>query len=110
MLPDIIGRRNLMSHHHDHDHKHDQHHPDHGHSDQCGHHHDSDSLSFEQKMSKLLEHWLKHNNDHVLTYREWSRKAKDKGLGDMSAILEDIAAASSALNQKFEAAAGILKK
>jgi hypothetical protein len=97
-----------MSHHHHHDHGHSHH--DHKHDHHEHDHHHSESLSFEEKMSKLLEHWLKHNSDHVQTYREWGQKAKDAGLTDMAAILEDIAAASSALNQKFEAASSLLKK
>jgi methanogenic corrinoid protein MtbC1 len=95
-----------MSHHHHHDHKDEHHDHKHDHHD----HHHSESLSFEEKMSKLLEHWLKHNSDHVQTYQEWGQKAKDAGLNDMAVILQDIAAASSALNQKFEAASSLLKK
>jgi rubrerythrin len=61
-------------------------------------------------MEKLLEHWLKHNSDHIGTYRQWSQKAKESGLNDISVLLEDIASASLALNDKFEEAAKLLKK
>lgn len=92
--------------HHEHDHNHDDHHHHEGHH----HHHSESSLSFDQKMEKLLEHWLKHNTDHIETYRSWARKAKENGLNDMSALLEDIASASLGLNKKFEDAAKLLKK
>ncbi len=92
--------------HHKHDHNHDDHHHHEGHH----HHHSESSMSFEQKMEKLLEHWLKHNTDHIETYRSWAQKAKENGLNDMSALLEDIASLSSDLNKKFEDAAKLLKK
>ncbi|OQX17651.1 MAG: hypothetical protein BWK80_39335 [Desulfobacteraceae bacterium IS3] len=103
----------MSHHHHEHNDHHDHEHSHHEHKHDEHHkhdHHHSETLSFEEKMSKLLEHWLKHNSDHVQTYREWGQKAKDAGLNDMAVILEDIAAASSALNQKFEAASSLLKK
>ena len=41
------------------------------------HHHDVTSdLTFEEKLIKLLEHWLKHNQDHAHTYQEWAGRAK----------------------------------
>ena len=56
-----------MSHHHDHDHSHGHAH-DHDHSHEHAHdhaHQTHDTLSFEEKMIKLLEHWIKHNDDHA---------------------------------------------
>jgi hypothetical protein len=43
------------------------------------HHHDHDSHSempFDEKLLKLLNHWIKHNEDHALNYRNWAEKAK----------------------------------
>ena len=70
-----------MSHHHDHDHPHEH---DHHH-----HHHDSgDTLTFEQKMIKLLTHWVRHNDDHADNYRDWAGKAAEAGMAAVAADLE----------------------
>jgi hypothetical protein len=46
------------------------------------HHHDHDSqgeLSFDEKIEKMLSHWIKHNEDHASNYRNWAEKAKANG-------------------------------
>ena len=54
-----------MSHHHDHDHDHDhQHGQDHHH----GHAHSHAPLSFSEKLVKLLDHWIQHNDQHAEDY------------------------------------------
>ncbi|MBW2739526.1 MAG: zinc transporter, partial [Deltaproteobacteria bacterium] len=37
------------------------------------------SLTFDEKLVKLLEHWIKHNDDHAENYRDWAKKTKEKG-------------------------------
>ncbi|MDQ1330979.1 MAG: hypothetical protein QG578_1244 [Thermodesulfobacteriota bacterium] len=74
-----------MTHHHNH------------------HSHDTVSaLSFEQKMAKLLEHWINHNKEHAGTYRDWAGKAKDKDMGKVFILLEEAAAITDEINIKFE--------
>jgi len=74
-----------MTHHHNH------------------HNHDTVSaLSFEQKMAKLLEHWINHNKEHAGTYRDWAGKAKDKDMGKVFILLEEAAAITDEINRKFE--------
>ena len=91
-----------MTHHHDHDHHHGhQHHQ----KEQEG-----GARTFEEKMAKLIDHWLQHNTDHAESYREWAEKARvhrQEGVGE---ILEDIAAATLALNRKFEEIGEKIKK
>ncbi len=89
-----------MSHHHPHGHDHD-----HSHEDT-----QSGTLSFEEKMSKLIDHWLQHNTDHAKSYREWAEKARDHQLEGVSDILEDIAATTLAMNRKFEDIGEKIKK
>ena len=78
------------------------------------HHHDHESheeLSFEEKLMKLLSHWIKHNEDHALNYRNWAEKAKTNGKGQTAGLLEEAAELSLAVNEKFEAAlAGLDRK
>mgnify|MGYP000022356956 CR=1 FL=1 len=45
-------------------------------------HHDHDShgeMPFDEKLLKLLNHWIKHNEDHAFNYRNWAEKAKANG-------------------------------
>jgi len=71
------------------------------------HHHDHDShgeLSFDEKMATLLNHWIKHNQDHALNYRNWAEKAKANGKDDAGVLLEEAAEMSLAINDLFEKA------
>ena len=75
------------------------------------HHHDHDTheeIPFDEKLRKLLSHWIKHNQDHALNYRNWAEKAKTNGKDQVAGFLEEAAELSLAVNEKFEAAlAGI---
>jgi hypothetical protein len=67
--------------------------------------HDSHSdLPFDEKLLKLLNHWIKHNEDHALNYRNWVEKAKAKGKDETGLPIEEAAEMSLAINEKFEAA------
>ena len=71
------------------------------------HHHDHDvksDLTMEQKLEKLLAHWIKHNEDHGKTYREWMTKAEDSGLEKTAAILSEVAELTSQINTKLKEA------
>jgi len=71
------------------------------------HHHSPDSqgeLSFNEKMAKLLEHWIKHNQDHASNYRKWAEKAKANGKGKAGEFLLEAAQMSIATNDLFEKA------
>ncbi len=71
------------------------------------HHHDHDSpdeMPFDEKLVKLLSHWIKHNQDHALNYRNWAEKAKINGRGQVTELLEEAADMSLTINEKFEAA------
>ncbi len=79
------------------------------------HHHDHDheivsTLSFDEKMIKLLEHWVKHNDDHAETYRDWAKKAKEKNMDEAGSLLEDAAEMTLEISKKFEEAARIIRR
>ena len=89
-----------MTHHHDHDHHHN-------------HNHDHDiqsTLSFDEKMIKLIEHWIKHNDGHAATYRDWAKKAKEKDKDKAASLLEDAAGMTLMISKKFEEVAELFKK
>ncbi len=75
------------------------------------HHHEHDShgeLSFDEKIEKMLSHWIKHNEDHASNYRNWAEKAKANGKADVGVLLEEAADMSLAINDKFEAALALI--
>jgi hypothetical protein len=75
------------------------------------HHHDHDShgeLSFDEKIGKMLSHWIKHNEDHALNYRNWAEKAKVNGIDKAGILLEEAADMSLAINEKFEVALALI--
>ena len=87
-----------MSSHHDHDHEHHHHHGhDHHHHDETG------ELSFGEKLVRLFDHWIKHNESHAQTYLDWGEKAKAQGREDISVLLNDIAGLSDQLTEKLKA-------
>ena len=68
------------------------------------HHHDHDSHSempFDEKLLKLLNHWIKHNEDHALNYRNWAEKAKANDQKKAAVLLAEAAEMSLAVNDKF---------
>jgi hypothetical protein len=76
------------------------------------HHHNHDSheeMPFDDKLIKLLNHWIKHNEDHALNYRNWAEKAKANDKGHAAELLEEAADMSLTINEKFEAALAILR-
>ena len=77
------------------------------------HHHDHDShdeIPFDEKLKKLLSHWIKHNEDHVLNYRNWAEKAKANGKEKTGEFLSEAAEMSLVINEKFEAALAEIKE
>jgi hypothetical protein len=71
------------------------------------HHHDHDSheeIPFDDKLVKIISHWIKHNEDHALNYRNWAEKAKTNGHGQVAGLLEEAAEMSLTINEKFETA------
>lgn len=66
-------------------------------------------MSFDEKIAKLFEHWIKHNDDHARTYKEWSKKAAAENRAAVSSLLDEAADMTLQISKKFEAAAGIAK-
>jgi hypothetical protein len=72
------------------------------------HHHSHDEspseMPFEEKLKKILYHWIKHNEDHAQNYKKWAEDAKSKGLNKAGELLIEAADMSLKINQKFEEA------
>ncbi len=89
-----------MSHHHDHDHEHHHHH----------HTNAESEMTVLEKAIKMIEHWIRHNDDHSNTYRQWADKIKKENLADAAALIEEIAELHESMNTKFKQAADLIRK
>jgi hypothetical protein len=85
-------------------------HRPHLHDDHSHHHHDHPhtdtvrEVAIDQKLAMLLEHWIKHNETHAQTYREWAQKAVALGMHDVRARIEEAVVLTLEANRKFEEA------
>jgi len=73
------------------------------------HHHDEagslkSGLSDKEKLGKLLEYWIKHNEEHANTYREWSQKATALEMQEVAGILNEAANTTLSMNTRFQEA------
>lgn len=104
-----------MSHHHDHDHHHDHaqsHDHDHDHHDHDHHHghaHSPVPLSFPEKLVKLIDHWIQHNDHHAEDYRKWAREAQENNQAAVADLLESAAELTDSISDRFREAAGNVK-
>jgi hypothetical protein len=62
-------------------------------------------MSVSEKLAKLLDHWVHHNDDHAANYRDWAARARAEGLDEAAALLEQAAELTQATSEKFSAAA-----
>ena len=63
-----------------------------------------DSLSEREKLGKLFQYWIQHNEDHAKTYLEWSKKANREGLKDVAIFLEKASELTMSINNLFNEA------
>ena len=57
-----------------------------------------------EKLKRLLNHWMEHNDAHVKTYTEWAEKSEALDRKDISDILKQIVQDSNKLNELFKKA------
>jgi len=83
-------------------------HHDHNHHDD--NHETNSTIPFDKKMVKLLEHWIKHNSDHVETYMEWAKKAKENDMEKVFVLLNEAAERTLGMNMIFKEALSLISK
>lgn len=93
-----------MTHHHDHDHDHG-----HGHDHHHGHAHSHVPLSFSEKLVKLLDHWIQHNDHHAEDYRKWAQDARDNDQAAVADLLESAADLTGTISEQLREAGGKVK-
>ncbi len=57
-----------------------------------------------EKIKRLLQHWMEHNNEHVRIYRDWAEKAASLGNEELSKILIGLSDETKKLDRLFEEA------
>ncbi len=67
-------------------------------------------LSFEAKLNKLMEHWIKHNDDHVQTYDDWAEKARLENFTEAATLIEEAAGITKEITEKFKEALKCINK
>ena len=87
-----------MTHH---NHNHDHHHHSHD---------ESTEMSMEEKLAKLLDHWMKHGEEHAKTYELWAERAKSHGLDQVDLLFKKAAEKTRAIDEDFKAALALLHK
>jgi hypothetical protein len=124
------------SHAHDHLHEHEHTHPhehageqlqehthSHNHADEHSHDHTHEkdhqyshspapgsAMSLQEKAVKLLDHWIRHNNDHAETYREWADRLAGEGMAEAAALLVEAADMCVQINDLFSGTAEQIRK
>jgi hypothetical protein len=74
------------------------------------HHHEDDgaelkvALSDREKLERLLEYWIKHNDEHANTYLEWSKKASTWEIKEVAELLNEAANTALSVNTLFQEA------
>lgn len=77
---------------------------DHDHHHENGELEDQGPVSTKEKLSKFLEYWIKHNEEHDKTYLEWSKRAGEEELEGVASLLEEAAQMTISINQKLREA------
>lgn len=78
-----------------------------------GHPHDHDGgkaheLDFMEKGGRLLNHWIRHNNDHISSYGQWAAEFRMNQLEAVAVLLEAAAELTRQINQTLGEAAKLL--
>lgn len=71
------------------------------------HHHDHASdhaMDFPEKALKLIDHWVKHNDDHGQSYRQWADTFRANGLDAPAALLDAAAELTHRINETLNSA------
>jgi len=79
------GEEKSVMMHHDHDHE-------------SASHRDELSVSDAYKLVKMVEHWIRHNEDHERSYRDWAERAREMGQEQVYTILLEVARESQVQN------------
>ena len=63
----------------------------------------------EEKLAKLLDHWMQHSEEHAKSYELWAERAKSHGIAQVDLLLMRAAEKTRAIDEDFKAALAVLK-
>ena len=67
-----------------------------------GHHHEhgeeNAQIPFHEKAKKLIDHWIKHNDDHAADYRRWAEAFRNHAMNKAADALESAAEQNERIN------------
>ena len=87
--------------HHTHHHGQEHHHShQHAGEDQAGT--AESSLGDRDKLIRMLEHWLRHNDEHAQSYGRWADKARSLGEEEIQNLLQEMAGDARRQNQRLQ--------
>jgi len=98
--------------HHDHDphHDHDHHHHGHKHSHAPeGEEAPTPAITPTEKLKRMMEHWLRHNEEHARSFSDWAERARSMGQAGVAVLIEDVARQSLHQNEQLQKALQLLK-
>jgi hypothetical protein len=97
-----------QNHHHEHDH--DHHHQGHAHSHgPGGEEAPTPAITPTEKLTRMVEHWLHHNEEHARSFIDWAERARSMGQVAVAVHIDDVARQSLLQNQQLQKALQLLK-
>ncbi|MGC9964553.1 MAG: hypothetical protein ABSE08_04025 [Syntrophobacteraceae bacterium] len=80
-------------------------HDEHGREKTHAHKHDAETkaetVTGIEKLKKMTEYWISHNEEHARSYRLWAGRAREVGYGEPGDILEQIASEVVEINERL---------
>jgi rubrerythrin len=61
-------------------------------------------MSMEEKLVKLLSHWMQHSEEHAKSFELWAERAAENGLTEVADLLKKAAGKTRAADEDFKAA------
>jgi len=65
--------------------------------------------SMQDKLVKMVEFWMHHNEEHARSYRDWAGRARQMGLDEVGDILEALAGDAMLPNRSLARVLSLLK-
>ena len=64
-----------------------------------------EGMPFPQKASRLLDHWIHHNDEHAQNYKNWAAEFRKHDMPAVAVLLESAAELTSQINLTLQQAA-----
>lgn len=77
---------------------------DHNHGEETG----DQKRSFEEKLEKLLTHWIHHNESHITSYLDWAKQVEQNQLPQIADEITKAAKESESVNNSLKKALNTL--